>query len=274
MPFGRGTVSRQIGREPLTLAFAGPRALLLQVAHPLVAAGVDQHSNYREDPFRRAWRTLDWLFKVQFSDPETVARQNASLRAVHSRVRGISADGLAYRASDPELLVWVWATLVDSTVVAHERLIGALGAGRRSRYYEEQKLVAYASGVPRGACPPDWDDFRRYVDATVAGKLRVTDVTRQAAAGAAPFFRPPLSGLLAPVDGFLAAALLPSALRADLGLEWGPRQRAALRAVRSAARFGTQVVPPGLRHAPADYLAHRSRPISIRPPHLLMRAPA
>ena len=274
LPLGPGTVSRRIGREPLTLALAGPRALLLQVAHPLVAAGVDQHSDYRRDPFPRAWRTLDWLFKVQFSDPATVARATAILRAAHRGVHGVSDDGVAYRASDPRLLLWVWATIVDSTLLAHERLFGPLPDRTRRRYYEEQKLVGRAAGVPAATIPAELEAFRAYMDATIATELRVTEATRQAAAGASPFFRPPISVLLAPVDAFLAAALLPRGLRRELGLEWGPRQRVAMRAMCSAARIGGRVVPPAVRHAPAELITHRRSPLTVRPPRLLMRVPA
>ncbi|HEV2369833.1 MAG TPA: oxygenase MpaB family protein [Acidimicrobiales bacterium] len=267
-------MSWRIGREPSVLAFAGPRALLLQVAHPLVAAGVEQHSDYRTEPFRRAWRTLDWLFKVQFSDPTTIQRHSEMLRAVHGRVKGVSDDGTAYDAMDPALLLWVWATIVDSMVVAYGRLVTPLADGEKERYYQEQKLVGYTTGIPAGGvCPDRWADFRRYVDHVIDNDLRVTATTREVAHGAAPFFRPPVSAVLAPVDSFLAAALLPRRLRAELGLAWGPPQRTVLGALCSANRLGCQVVPTQLRHSPAEVIVRRRRPLHLRPPRLLRRTP-
>src|SRR5207245_8523126 len=109
LPFRKGSVTWKVNMEPV-IALGGGRALLLQVLHPLVAAGVEQHSNFAQDPFRRGFRTADVMLKLAFGDEQVSQRQSDLLRRMHERVRGVSADGVAYDAMDPSLLVWVWAT--------------------------------------------------------------------------------------------------------------------------------------------------------------------
>jgi uncharacterized protein (DUF2236 family) len=158
LPFRPGTVTWRVNLEPM-LVLGGGRALLLQVAHPLVAAGVAQHSDYQSDPWARLARTLDVMFKMAFASEATSRRQSDKLEATHRRVAGTSSEGVAYRALDPELLVWVWATLVDSALVVFERCYGQLSPLDRERFYQEQKLIAYGCGVPEGACPASVSDF-------------------------------------------------------------------------------------------------------------------
>jgi uncharacterized protein (DUF2236 family) len=271
LPFGPGTMSWRINREPIAVALGGPRAVVLQVAHPLVAAGVGDHSDYRRDPWVRGARTVDWLFKIQFSDPATVARQAAALRAVHQPINGVSGEGVPYHALDPELLLWVWATIVDSLALAYDRFVQPLTPAGKDRYYDEQRILAGACGIPSSTSPSTWDEFQGYMAGMIATELRVGPVTRQAAAGAAPFFRPPASAVLRPIDHFLFAALLPANLRADLGMKWGRGPAGALRAATSISRTVCRVVPRQVRHAPVTYLVRRPTPLVIRPPAAVLR---
>ena len=112
--YGPDDVTWRVNRETVLLA-GGGRALLLQVAHPLVAAGVAEHSNYREEPWGRLYRTLDVTTRIVFGDAETSRQAARGLRATHRRVRGVAEDGTPYDARDPELLLWVWATLVETS---------------------------------------------------------------------------------------------------------------------------------------------------------------
>src|SRR3954463_13256751 len=111
--YGPDTVTWRVNREAVLLA-GGGRALLLQVAHPLVAAGVARHSTFETQPWTRLHRTLDLVTKITFGDRRTSELASARLRGVHARVQGTAADGTPYSARDPDLLLWVWATLVDS----------------------------------------------------------------------------------------------------------------------------------------------------------------
>jgi uncharacterized protein (DUF2236 family) len=274
LPFGPDTVSWRINREPVAVALGGGRAILLQVAHPLVAAGVNDHSDYRTDPWVRGARTLNWLFKIQFSDPKTVAHQAASFHAIHKRVNGTSSEGVPYRALDPALLLWVWATIVDGLAMAYDQFVTPLTARHKERYYAEQRILAELCGVPAETCPQTWDEFQTYVNHTIDNELRVGPVTREVAEGAGPFFRAPASALLRPVDHFLFAALLPPTLRAELGFQWGRAPQATFRATATVSRTACKLIPRVVRHAPVGYLVQRDRPLVLRPPSVLLRRSA
>ena len=251
---GPDTVSWRVNHEPAIFT-GGGRALLLQVGHPLVAAGVGQHSNYDKDPWSRLFRTLDTAVKIAFGDAETSERAATRLRRRHDTVKGVSDDGVPYDAQDPRLLIWVWATLLETSVVIYERCFAPLGEEKRERYYQEQKLFAYACGVPEGECPETWADFCAYWDRMLDEELRVTKVARDVKDS---IVRPPvpwpLHVALAP-NTLLTAGLLPPALRAEYGFEWGPRQERLLNAAFAAMRVGTRVVPRRLRELPVRYTA-------------------
>ena len=157
----------------------GGRALLLQVAHPKVAAGVEQHSTYVSDPWGRLFRTIDVMAKLSFATPEVSAEQAALLKRMHKRVVGTTSDGEPYHALDPDLLLWVWATLCDTALLMLRARPTGLSREEREQYYEEWKLVAYACGVPEGVCPPTWADFEAYMRQVIAKDLRVTDAARE-----------------------------------------------------------------------------------------------
>ena len=99
----------------------GGRALILQVAHPQVAAGVAQHSNYREAPWRRLYRTLDVTTRIVFGDGRASEEAAAGLRRVHEGIRGRDDQGRRYSATDPELLLCVHATLLDTSLLIFDR---------------------------------------------------------------------------------------------------------------------------------------------------------
>src|SRR5205085_2778584 len=163
----------RVNREGVLL-LGGGRALLLQVAHPLVAAGVAQHSNYREDPWGRLYRTLDTVTTIVFGTRDEAREAAERLNRVHSRVTGEAEDGTPYEANDPELLMWVHATLVDTSLLVYTNYVGELTRGERERYYEEQKRLGEMFGIPLEQQPDDYAAFNRYVDEVVqGGTLRV-----------------------------------------------------------------------------------------------------
>src|SRR6266513_343490 len=129
--FGPGSLTWRINGEAVLL-LGGGRALILQVAHPKVAAGVAEFSDYREDPWRRLYRTLDVTLKIAFGAPE-------GLRRAHHRVVGTDDRGEPYRALDPDLLLWVHATLIDTALTMYERYVGPLTPRERELHYAEMK---------------------------------------------------------------------------------------------------------------------------------------
>ncbi len=251
---GPDTISWKVNREAAVLA-GGGRALLLQVAHPQVAAGVEQHSDYQTDPWGRLYRTLDTTFKITFGDASTSARAAARLRGRHSHVQGTDDSGAAYDARDPSLLLWVWATLVETSLLVYERCFAPLPEGERKRYYEEQKGFAHACGVPEGGCPATLDDFRAYYAAVMGQELRVTpSALAVARAIAEPHVPRALRPAMAP-NTLLTAGLLPPTLREAYGFTWSAERERLLEATLVGLRVTGRLTPRALRHLPADWVA-------------------
>ena len=151
---------RRIGNTPLTPFLGGGPAVLLQVAHPLVAAGVVQHSDFRHDLWRRLIRTLGALYLITYGSKEEADRAGQAVQAVHEHVRGETLDrlgrfpaGTRYSASDPELQLWVHATLVESSLAAYQRFVRRLAREEQERYYREMSVVAQLFGVPANVLP-------------------------------------------------------------------------------------------------------------------------
>ncbi|GIH91706.1 oxygenase MpaB family protein [Planobispora siamensis] len=263
LPFRPGDLSWKIMREPI-LALGSAPTLLLQVTHPLVAAGVRDHSDFRSDPFRRLWRTADIMLKLSFGTPEVSARQSTILRRMHERVGGTSDEGVPYHAMDPDLLTWVWATLVQNGADLYGRIFGALSPGELERFYREQKLVAYACGVPQGHCPETYADFTAYFDRVVRQELRSTDVARIVIETGQRLRVPwPLGPASHHLSMLVAGALLPAKLRGELGIPWNASRARAFAAVIAANRVAARAVPTRLRQWSTGYLVARERPLKL-----------
>lgn len=159
---GPDSVSARLMLNPLTL-LGGPRALLLQLAHPLVAAGVADHSDFQEAPFARLVRTLAAIGTIAFADPTTSRLALDALAHTHQSVRGRSPEGVAYAAGDPRLATWVHATIVDSYLVIERRWLGWLTDVERAIFYEETLALGRAFGarVAPGAPPEDGEEGDR-----------------------------------------------------------------------------------------------------------------
>jgi uncharacterized protein (DUF2236 family) len=262
--FGPASVTWRVGREG-ALLLGGGRALILQVAHPLVAAGVAEHSNYREDPWGRLYRTLDLTTRAVFGDTRTAAEAAARLGRVHRRVRGRTrapagrfAAGTPYAASDPELLMWVHATLVDTALLFYDRYVRRLTIGERQRYYEEQKALAEAFGVPRERQPADYAEFNEYLAAMLeSDAIAVTDTLRDVVdAVLKPRLPLPARPLVEPL-ALVTVGTLPERLRAELGLGWGPYRARLLGASAAAVRTALPLLPGLMRELPPARRADR-----------------
>jgi len=269
--FGPASVTWRVNREAVIL-LGGGRALLLQVAHPLVAAGVAAHSRFRQRPLERLWRTLDLMLTLVFADAARAIGAVREIERVHARVRGALdagvgpfARGTPYDASDPRLLFWVYATLVDTALVAYERFVGPLTAGERAAYYEESKMGARLFGIPEPLIPPTLVRFEEYMDGMIHGEVLAVGATARDIA--ASILRPPVPLALTPAfrsGGFFAVGLLPPALRERFGFAWSVGQERALRAIAAAARVGLPLLPGFARLMPHARRAARRRrtPIS------------
>ena len=263
LPLTRQSVSWRVNAEPFVF-LGGGRALLLQVAHPKVAAGVEQHSSYVTDPWGRLFRTVDVMAKLAFGSPAVSRAQAELLARMHRSVVGATDDGQPYRAMDPDLLLWVWATLCDTALVVYERVRPPLSTRDRARYYEEWKLVAYACGVPPDGCPSTWDDFRSYLACAVRDDLCVTASARSVAhATMAPPLPWPVGPAAARQQQLVTAGLLPADVRAAYGFEWDrDHERELRRFLRAAATVGG-VVPRPVRELGMRYLVRRREPLDL-----------
>jgi uncharacterized protein (DUF2236 family) len=170
--FGPASVTWRIAAD-LSAIVAGLRALLLQALHPLAMAGVDQHSNWRQDPVGRLAATSAYLATIAYGDRAAADRAAAQVRKIHQHVRGTdTVTGQPYAASDPALLLWVHATFVDSGLVA-ARLYGAqLTAAEADAYVREMKVSAELLGVPAELIPSTTAALEAYLSAVRPELLR------------------------------------------------------------------------------------------------------
>ena len=265
MRFAPESPTWRVHREGVLL-LGGPRALLMQLAHPLVAAGVSQHSAFPDDAWRRLRRTLDAMLGIIYgerAEGEDIAR---ALRAVHARVHGTLDQGAgrfpvgtAYSALDPELGLWVWGTLVDSTLAAYDAFVSPLPADERETYYHEATEVAALLDLPAKLVPADLGGFRAYISSMLASD--VLEPTCEARRLADAVMHPPIpllprsiSGLIGPVT----LGLLPAELRRRYDLPWGALHEAAWLASRTVIRASLPFLPEFLRAMPQARRAERS----------------
>src|SRR2546422_437604 len=188
--FAPESVIRRLGNTPLVPFLGGGPAVLLQVAHPLVAAGVLEHSDVRRDLWRRLVHTLRALYLIAYGTKEEAQRAAELVQAVHTRVHGSTRTqlgrfppGTPYSASDPELMLWVHATLVQASLAAYDRFVDPLSREDQERYYQEMALVARLFGTPVCVIPRSLADFREYFAAQISGEtIAVTAPAREVAA--------------------------------------------------------------------------------------------
>lgn len=244
----RESVARRTNREAFLL-LGGTAALLLQIAHPLVAAGVAEHSDFRRDHLGRLLRTLNTTLAIVFG---TTPQARAGLRRIdhrHMTVRGTTDHGHRYDARDPALVVWVQVTLVLTSLRLYELVRGPLGDAERESYWAEARSVAVELGATKVALPATYDALIRYERHMLASEV-IPDATAVGLARAVirPFGWIP-KPLYWPIDAF-TAGLLPPSIRLAFGLPWHVRERLWFRFVICALRLGLPLVPPLIRLVP------------------------
>src|SRR5436190_5468421 len=228
--------------QEVVLLAAWGRALLLQLAHPLVAQGVADHSGFRDERWGRLHRldrTLRAMLALTFGSAEEAECAASAIRAVHRRVHGTLASGegtfpahAPYTAEDPALLTWVHATLLDSYLSTYELLVRPLAAEERDRYCAESRRVEPLLGMPPGCLPGSVAALRDYLAHMLAsGDIAVGDTARELAQD---ILYPPTFLIARPLVALArlpAVGLLPGAIRHGYGLDWGPRHDRALATV-------------------------------------------
>lgn len=278
--YGPGSEAWRLDREAMLLLAAGPLALLLQVAHPLVAEGVHQHSAFRDDPWGRLEGTLRSYLTIVYGTTAQARGEIRRLNALHRTIGGPVGDAEArpqgdhYSARDPELSMWVHATLVDATIETYNAWLEPYDDAHRRRFYAETRPIGRAFGIPDGLLPPDYDAFRRYMARMLddTGPVHVTPTAR--AIGHA-IVNPPLGPVVPPLKWvpprvynwtmWPAIGLLPRRLRDEFGFSWGPKEKVISAWLVTAWRAWRPLIPTQLRWMPHARAADARVAASPRP---------
>lgn len=245
-------------------ALLAGQVLVLQVAHPVVAAGVRDHSDYTEDPWTRLMRTAASLSIYVYGDRDAAEFEARRLRRVHRAFTGVRDDGSRYSALDPRAYAWVHATLVQLAVDTQTFFGRGMRQAELDEYYAQMREVGRLLGIPERHLPPDWPAFRCYYEQMVGGFGpngtidTLFDTIRRVPKPVRWLPDPVWSWLRdrqAAGQLFLIAATLPPAFRDRLGLPWNPARERRFRRFCRAVRFVATLVPPPLRAAHVRALA-------------------
>ena len=241
--FGPSSISWKVDRESALFLGAG-RAALLQLAHPWVAAALDRHSNLRNDPLARFHNTFRVVFSMIFGTLSQALAASRNLHQLHTRIKGeLPApvarypQGSPYQANEVNALLWVYATLIESALLAYNTVLPPLSASDREAYYTESKTLAALFGIPPAAMPADWSAFEAYNQAMLSSDtLGVNALSREMAHRVLHG-----RGSWVPVPAWyraLTTAFLPERLRSEFALEYGKREEdAAARARERLAKL-------------------------------------
>jgi len=258
--FTDDSMLRRVHRE-WAVAFSGPRALLMQATHPVAFEGFFAHTGAMDEPYERLARTAKVMDTIAFGSREEADRATRRVRAMHKRVRGVLdkpagrfAAGTPFAADDPELLLWVLASLVDSALVVYDRYVGSLSHAERDAYWQDYRVVGGLFGLADDEMPANIDAFDDYMHDMICGDdLFVTAAARELAIEIV--MRPPVPLIRRPaleLVNFITVGLLPGRLRRQYGLHWDPLRSLALRGgAEYAKRVLVPLAPQGLRYVPS-----------------------
>ena len=267
-----GSVSWKINREVIVIAGWG-RAILLQLAHPLIGAGVADHSSFRGNlvtGVKRLTSTVGAMLSLTFGTDDEAITTAARINCIHDRVSGHLGEpagtleaGERYSAHDPELARWVHATLLESVPLVYEQLVGALTTDELDRYCAEAVVIEPLFGIPEGLLPRDAAGLDAYVREMLASGRLVVSPRSRAIARAILF--PPGWRLVWPafrVLQLITIGLLPPEIREQYGFTWRARDARALGRWTTALRLLHHAAPRVTREWPAS--RRRSLPASAR----------
>jgi len=271
--FGPASMMWRIDREAVVFLGAG-RALLLQLAHPWIAAAISEHSQSLTDPIGRFHRTFDVVFTMVFGSTDQSLSAARRLHSRHAAITGrLTEDsgffpaGSPYRANDVAALRWVHTTLTETALLAYELICPPLTTEDRENYYAEARLFAGLFGIPQSALPESWAEFTAYVEQMESSDvLAVGNAARGVAArlfaGAGTRWRSPFW------YRSLTASLLPARLRDAYELPYGPAERRSVGRALNVLSHIYPRLPPRVRyvapyHEALARLAGRNRPAPL-----------
>jgi uncharacterized protein (DUF2236 family) len=224
--FGPGSITWHVNRESAVFLGAG-RAALLQLAHPWVAAALAQHSNLLNDAVGRFHSTFRVLYTMLFGTRGQATEASRQLYRLHTGIRGDLPSGEHYEANETAALRWVYATLVESAIMAYEFVLPPLTLSERGQYYAESKRMAALFGISAEGLPNDWTDFLQYTANMFASPELSVDagalaLGRSVMSGAGTWIRPPHW------YAALTAYWMPQRLRTAFALPFGAREEEAV----------------------------------------------
>ena len=248
----------KINRDAAVL-LGGLRALIMQIAHPLVAQGVADHSRFQQDPIGRLNRTLKVVLALAFGNRETIIGALSFLDKIHRPVKGQLSEPTGsfsvekpYSADDQDLRFWVFATLVESSLTMYERLVHPLTADEKAIYYEENLRMAELLQIAQTGIPENYEEFEAYFNGMICGdQVSINETGKKLADD---IFHPQLAYVPRifhwPVRYF-TVGLLPPVLREKFGFRWDWFHQQVFEALFGVTKFVLKIIPVGFRTLPA-----------------------
>lgn len=260
------SVTERLAGDARLMGGAG-YALMLQVAHPVVGAGVSDFSNFRQDPWGRLIRTLDYVNVTVFGGADAAAAMGARTRAMHKQIKGTLPNGEAYHSLEPGAFAWVHATLAHSILRSQELFVGPVSRWERDTFYADWRRLGRYIGVRERDLPDTYPAFAAYIAQMEAEVLEptqsVADVLDSLMRPARPDPRIPygawkaLRWPAAQGGRLMTLGMCGPRLRGRLGLEWSPAQERTFRAVAAAHRAASPLVPRAAKRFGPTYLRYR-----------------
>ena len=256
--FGPTTAMWMIMRENMA-TLGGLSAVLLQLAHPAIAAAGAHSSRMRRDPGGRIRRTFAAMYEIIFGD---LAMAGATVERIHRIHRNIAGkgEGESWRATDPSLLFWVLATLIDSSIRTYELLVEPLSLQDRRDYYVDMRVFGATMGIPYYFMLETWEDFEIWFDGMIHGdELRISPAGRR-------FAEFIVNNPVARWTGsaVLVGGLLQPRWREAYGMPWTQKQERRFQLAVVVLRGMRRLMPPSVRFCPAYHQALRR--LSAAPP--------
>ena len=241
----------------------GPAAVLLQIAHPRVAQGVADHSDFQNDALGRLRRTLSTVNRIAFGTLTEAETMRAHLAEVHGRVKGRTSKGVVgsrgYSAFEPDLLLWVLATLIDASIKGYEFVWGPLQSDRRESFYRDFRLFGSYFGLKESEGPADYGEFVDYFnDMLVNELLGGHPLCAEVAAAVVRPRNPVRDRWLGKLVDFVPVEAVPVHIRQRLGLRSTSWTRVRFKVMRALAPPAFRILPDRLMLYPEAYAAERT----------------
>ena len=251
-------VARRVNAERLVV-LGWTRAILLQFAHPLIAAGVHDHSGFRASPLaavKRLRHTVRAMLAITFGTDAERERAISAILAIHRRVNGHLSQqvgpfpaGTRYSAEDPDLVLWVHLTLTESIIDVYERLVAPLTAADRDEYCASCVPVALALGADAALVPHSWNELRAGLERFYTSGVIVVGPDARLLGQAV--VRPRGTALAGPatwMNEVLTTGLLPAHIREQYGWRWNPHRERSFAAIVKTLKLARRWLPKRVAH--------------------------